>query len=78
MTVLAGTGLPHNGVVIRLPPNDGNWAPGTTPSGAHVDFEVAFPPVTACLKLLMEETPQLDTGSPASAGARTRPIGGDA
>ena len=38
MTVLAGTGLPHNGIGIPFAAADANWA-----SGAHVDLEVAFP-----------------------------------
>ena len=39
-----------------------------------MDLEVAFFPVTACLQQPMGEILSLDIGSPASAGARTRPM----
>ena len=39
-----------------------------------MDFEVAFFPVTACLQQPMGEILSLDIGSPASAGARRRPM----
>ena len=32
MTVLAGTGLPHNAIVSGVPPTMATGAPGTTPS----------------------------------------------